>query len=273
MTRRSRTPGDDLGRLDRELRDLTHDLRGDPAPDLLPGVAERIAREPGQRRPPIDWRRPWTRALSALLVLLAVSTGVLAGSASAREGIAGLLNIRGISVKHAAPGARPAPRSTAVELFLGEKVSFATAQREASFHIQQPELPGFGDASAVYVLRSAGAGPVVSLTYRPKHGLPLAPETGTGMLLTQFAGTIDADVFKKVLFTLSRTQQVSVNGHQGIWIEGPQELITFTSSGNGVGFPPRLADNSLIWESGGVTLRMETVLRLDQALAIAESIR
>jgi len=261
--------------LESELNDLGRVLLAEPAPDLVPEVAHRIALEPA-RRPGLlgrlDWRRPWVRTLSVVLALSAGSTGVLAGSASARERVADFLNIPGISITHAPAGAKPAPQPSGGAPFLGQPVSLAEAQAVAPFTIAQPTLPGFGAADGVYVL-PARIGSVVSLTYAPRPGLPATPETGTGLLVSQFKDSIDAMLFKKIIYNTAAARPVQVNGHQGVWIEGPHELTMFSADGNSVGFPARSAANSLVWQSDGVILRIESALPFDQALAIAKSVR
>jgi len=64
--------------------------------------------------------------------------------------------------------------------------------------------------------------------------------------------------------------ETDVNGHPALWLEGPYPLeirtgeITWT----------RIVDGrSLVWESEGVTYRLESLLSLAESLKIAESVR
>lgn len=265
------SPDPDYGALRTELIDLGRELRQQPTPDLLPEVSRRIAGStPRSRR--LDWRRPWVRTLSVVIALTAGSTGVLAGSATARERVADWLGIPGITITHAPAGAKPAAHPSYTKPFLGQPVSLADAQTVASFPIVQPTLPQYEQADAVYVM-PARIGSVISLVYRPRPGLPEAPETGTGLLLTEFRDTVDGTLFNKIIVNTASAQPVQVSGRQGFWIASPHELMLFGGDGNGIGFPPRTAANSLVWRADGLVLRIETALPLDRAIAIAESIR
>lgn len=257
--------------LETELRDLGRVLLADPTPDLLPEVARRIAGEPVPKSRRLDWRRPWVRTFSVVIALAAGSTGVLAGSASARERVADFFNIPGVSITHAPAGAKSAPSPSVSKPFLGQSVTLDQAQVVAPFEIAQPTLPGFGQPDGVYVM-PAHIGSVVSLTYGPRPGLPATPETSTGLLLSQFEDSIEPVLFKKIIFNTADARPVQVNGHQGVWIAGPHEMTMFATGEHGIGFPPRTAANSLIWQSDGVILRIESALPFDQALALAESV-
>jgi hypothetical protein len=68
-------------------------------------------------------------------------------------------------------------------------------------------------------------------------------------------------------------EDVPVNGIHGYWIDGDPHLFFFLDARGGTqSEPTRLAANVLLWENGPVTLRLESALQKDAAVAIASSI-
>jgi hypothetical protein len=73
---------------------------------------------------------------------------------------------------------------------------------------------------------------------------------------------------------LSSVTKVEVNGAEGLWIKGPQELMYITRSGIPAVASARLTTgNTLIWATRQVALRLEGNLSKAAALAIASSAR
>ena len=64
----------------------------------------------------------------------------------------------------------------------------------------------------------------------------------------------------------ARIEPAEVNGQQGIWLTGAPHLFVFP------GAPPRLAGNVLIWQRGGLTLRLEGRLTKAQAVELAQGV-
>jgi hypothetical protein len=60
--------------------------------------------------------------------------------------------------------------------------------------------------------------------------------------------------------------QVRVAGAPGVWIEGAHVVSELYGQ-------PRLSGNALIWETGGLTLRVEGKISKTEALRIAGSFR
>ena len=69
-------------------------------------------------------------------------------------------------------------------------------------------------------------------------------------------------------------EAVSVGGEPGFWISGAPHAFFFVcyDAGECRQERYRLAGNVLIWEQDGVTLRLESALPREEALAIAESV-
>ena len=65
-----------------------------------------------------------------------------------------------------------------------------------------------------------------------------------------------------------------VNGASGYWISGGvHEIIYLDPNGVPISNTLRLAGNVLLWQRGDVTLRIESSLSLEQALAVARTVR
>ena len=118
------------------------------------------------------------------------------------------------------------------------------------------------------------AGGEISLVYAPRADLPLTKETSVGLLLMEFRATIDVEFFKKFVGSDTSVQVVDVNGSPGYWISGhPHGFAYRDPNQRGLEEDFRLAGNTLLWEQGGLTLRIESALSREQALAIARTVR
>lgn len=256
--------------LEAQLRALGDDLLAGSTPDLRSGVRDRIATAGARPRRRGRSRRGTIAAIVATAVISGTTAAAVA-SPDVRSRLNNLIHFHGIEISRQSDvpttSATPAPRRA---LGLGTPVSFAAAQRAATFRIQQPTR--LGDPGSVLLLHPA-AGAIVTLVYRPSAALPRSPQTGTGALLTEFAGAIDQIVFRKTLLGMAHTKETSVNGAPAIWAEGPQELFIVSANIDPYGLTPRLSANSLIWAANGVTYRLEADLPLNQVRRIAESVQ
>ena len=73
-------------------------------------------------------------------------------------------------------------------------------------------------------------------------------------------------VIKKAALVTTKVEYVRVRGEPGIWIGGHHALYL-------PGGSPVAAGHALIWQHDGVTLRLEAADGLEQALAVAQSVR
>jgi hypothetical protein len=200
-------------------------------------------------------RRPgWRAVLVAVVALLAVVIATPQGRAVLMRAF------RFVGIEfHQGPGPVRSPGSSA-PLPGQRRMSLEQARRSVSFPILAPTA--LGRPSDVVV---SDGGRVVSLIYR---------RTAYGEVrIDEFAGHIDRLVFEK--FAHGRTiTDVEVNGHQGLWVKGPQELIYITRNGTPASASARLTTgNTLIWSTRHVALRLEGKLDKTTALAIADSAR
>jgi hypothetical protein len=256
-----------MNELERRLIEAGRELDFPPSPD----VAARVARLLAERQPAPALGR--TRALRIAVVtvalLLLITGTVLAAVPSARNGILDLLGLRGATVERT-PNIPPAPRRPGPELALGQRTTLAEAQRAVPFGIFVPARVGRPDA--VYVRSAAGG--FVSLTYRPRPGLPEARETGLGLLISEFRGAADPEYLGKLASFGTRVRRFRLDGDPAVWLAGaPHDFFYRAPNGRVRGRTLRLAANVLLVQRGGLLVRLEGSLRRSEAIAIAHSLR
>jgi len=158
-------------------------------------------------------------------------------------------------------------------LFLGTRSTLEHARGRMQFQVLTPHGQRLGPAS-VY-LGDQPPGGRVSLVYPPRPGLPASRFIRAGALVTEFHARIDRPFVKKLRFTGgTRIESVSVSGAPGLWFAGsPHELFFLDRNGSEFEESARLAGNTLVWSTAGVTIRLECRCGLPVALRIAESMR
>jgi hypothetical protein len=270
--------------LELALRDLGAHLDFPATPDLALVVATRLREAPAARprEPRVrGWlaglpRLPgWRRLALAGLAAVLLAAAVLVVSPGTREAVARRLGLRGIDIRLG--GERPTPTVTTrpgerLELGLGERVTLEEARRRVAFPVLVPTAAGFQRPDAVYVNRQPQGGRV-DLVFRARPGLPASPYTDAGLLVTQFQGTLTPDFIKKVVAG-GLVEEVQVAGQPGYWFSGEPHFFTYRDrSGEITDESTRLAGNTLVWQAGAQTLRLEGQLPKQEALRIAESMR
>jgi hypothetical protein len=270
--------------LELALRDLGAHLDFPATPDLALVVATRLREAPAARprEPRVrGWlaglpRLPgWRRLALAGLAAVLLAAAVLVVSPGTREAVARRLGLRGIDIRLG--GERPTPTVTTrpgerLELGLGERVTLEEARRRVAFPVLVPTAAGFQRPDAVYVNRQPQGGRV-DLVFRARPGLPASQFTDVGLLVTQFQGTLTPDFIKKVVAG-GLVEEVQVAGQPGYWFSGEPHFFTYRDrSGEITDESTRLAGNTLVWQAGAQTLRLEGQLSRREALRIAESMR
>jgi len=257
------------------LRDLARRLPPVPAQstaDLSTAVLERIAGGDGATASRGRWasaRRPILAAAAMCLVL----TAAYALLAPVRDATASVLRLVGIDIHHAEAGAEPPTLSPPVRGQLGEKVALDDVSAVAGFAVPMPDTGVLGEPDEAYVV-DGGTYQVVTLVWRAREGVPVAPASGASALLSVFRGAPpDDDWVRKLLYEGAQAQPVSVNGAFGVFVSGPQSVRYVGGDGDLREASPRLSANSLIWQQDGLTLRLEAAVGADEARALAESVR
>jgi hypothetical protein len=222
------------------LRELGRHVEFPPTPDLASAVRGRI----GERR---SWRWPVAIALAVLVAALGAALAV----PDARTALLDWLGLRGAEIVRVD---KLPPVSGDGDLDLGRPVTLAEARGLAPWILVPEDAP-----DSVYFSTAIPDGKVDFIWGTP---------TSTRLLLTQFRA--QQTFIEKLLEPGSRAERADV-GDLGVWIEDDHGFAFRDRNGAFREETSRLAGNTLIWEQGVVTLRLEGNLSKDEALRIARS--
>jgi hypothetical protein len=235
--------------------------------DVPPTPAIATAMRPRLAAPPPRARRRLMPALAVAGACLVAFLAVLTFSPAAREAVADFFGIGGIRIVFGEPDGPPLD----FDIELGEQVSADAAQVLVDFPVRTLQDPDLG-APDGYFHSTPPPGGAITTVYEASRDLPEVGNSGIGLLLTQFRGSPDQDYFKKLFHLEEPIEFVTVEGEDGVWIGNVHELQYFDRDGELQVENARLSSPALIWESGGVTYRLESNLTRDEAITYANSI-
>ena len=244
-----------MSELELALVQLGRQVEDPPTPELAPRVRSRLA----------EGRRPrfapgGRRALLIALAALAVAIGAVMAVPQTRAAILEFFHLRGVTVERVGELPKVPINQDFNKLFLGERVTLDEARERADFEVVVPE--SLDDPDGIYFSNSPSGGMVSFL-----WGTVEEPTA----LFTQFRATVEDVVFKKVAAG-TRIDSVRVDGEPGFFLSGdPHEFSYFDRTGQYRQELVRLAGNTLLWERGPLTLRLEAELSKEEALKIARS--
>jgi hypothetical protein len=245
-----------MAELESALRALSRDVAFPPTPDLAPLVRARLDVRPASRGslfrrvPPADagkWRRPAAIALAVVLLAAIVSVFAVPQSRSAILDWLGLRNVSVVRVEKLP--VVPAHGN----LDLGQRVTVDDAKRRAPWLLVPDGTP-----DSVWVNESLPGGKV-SLVW----GTP----SNVRLLLTEFTGRT---YIEKVIQGDTQVERVKI-GNAGVWFQGPHVVMFQDRDGRFRESHGRLARNTLVWQVGDITLRLEGGLTKGEALRIART--
>jgi hypothetical protein len=255
--------------LEQRLALLVAEIDWPVTPALEARVLARIAARAIVRRPWFQSR--WALAAVAVLVVLAA----LIAYSPSRDAIASWINLHTIFTRVTqlpTPSPLP-PGPIGKRLGLGDPTTLAHAQSEVSWHIVVPA--SLGQPDEVY-LQLPPEGPPqgeVTLVYKSRPGLKTSGETGVAVLVTEANGSVDTQMFGKMLGEGTTLEEVTINGHKGYWIAGQPHIFVFIDAGGQFRMETmRLATNTLIIDDNGTVIRIEGDLTKAQAIEIATSL-
>jgi hypothetical protein len=228
-------------------------------PDQMPELRRRLAAGSVSRP-----RRRWIPVTALVLVVVA---SLLLFSPRARQAVADLLGVAGIEIRFGLEPIEP----IGGDLDLGQTVTLEEAAEAIDFELSMPQ--DLGDPDGVFLSDRPPSGRV-SMVWEASDTLPAAGDSGIGLVYSQFEIELGEDTdFIKSVTPDSSVRAMKVGGALGFWIEGAPHVISYEdAAGNRVEEETRLAGNVLMWESEGVTHRIETTLGLGPTLALARSI-
>jgi len=267
--------------LARALSDLQGDLEYPQAPGMAASVAARLRAE--RHGTANAARSPWLRrTLAALLVASGLIASALALSPDARATVLRWLAVRGVLIT-AVPSLPPTPaagappprgqgRPAVQALRLGQHTTLAVVRGRLAFSVLAPTLPGLGQPT-VYLDPQIAHGQV-ALVYPPNPWLPRA-SAGVGLLLTEFqANLMDVFMYKKYVPPETQVRFLTIDGASAVWLTGAPHVFAYAGPNGEWRFEElRLAGNTLLWQRGPLTLRLESALDLPTALRVAASLR
>jgi hypothetical protein len=255
--------------LERELRELGTLIDYPPTPNVA--RATRNLLDEAANEQPRRFRRAfptmrWAAVAAAFVLVVAVPTmspglratvsdwfmvgtfyegnGVDAGSPE-RQSEAGA-PAAGVSKGGTSPAQAPQ--------FSGERISLREARARMDGALLLPRMPELGKPDLVYAPGTSRKEGIV-LVYR--GGLPPLGDTGISLVLTEVPGDLEPAYLRGKTTVGSKFDRVTVDGSPGYW----------RSAVN------RLPGQILLWERGGVALRLEADVQTEQAIRIAESVR
>ena len=198
-------------------------------------------------------------ALAAAAALLIVAT--LIAYTPTREAIAGWLNLHTTFIRTEHPPT-PTPRPSLDQLGLGTPTTLAAAQGQVAWRIAVPASLGAPDQVYLNLPPSGPTGGEVTLFYSKPT-----------VYVTEARGAVNEQFFVKILGPGVTVEPVSFNGHSGYWISGRVHEIVFTDADGNPRFETlRLAANTLIFDDGGIVVRIEADITKQQAIDIGRSL-
>lgn len=238
-----------MSELELRLMAIGRELDLPPEPTLAPAV---LARLEGRR--PFRWRRA---AVLAFAALVAIAVGAAFAVPQARTAILRFFHLGGATVirVHTLPPAVERKQASG----LGRPFSRAEAERRLGFRLLLPPFEGNGPRR-VYVLGDS-------------VGTVIVRSSGKRVLLSEFT-SFGAEGLKKLADGGTIVDPVTVNGRQGLWIQGAPHTLTYFD--RRLGFQERtilVRGDVLLWLRGSLTLRLEGKLTRAQAIALARRVR
>jgi hypothetical protein len=164
---------------------------------------------------------------------------------------------------------------SARNLRLGRPVALDEAESLAPFPLLRSTIDAYREPDAAFVGEPDGN--QVTFVYVADADPRPILDAEVSLLIAQFAGQTMQDggaVFGKGIPPNVQVEPVMVNGGRGFWISGqPHAYFYRDEQGRMVEDSLRLAGNTLLWEQGEVTLRLEGAPTKADALEIANSMR
>jgi hypothetical protein len=231
--------------LETELRALP--IEWPAQEDLVPALRARLA----ANRPP-----PYRRRLVLAVALMIVAIGIALAVPPARSSLLRWLGLEGVTIEYidrlpSVPGHRTLP--------LGPPVTLAEAKRDVPWRILTSNL--LGKPNEVRLLDGQ-----LALVYKHANRVKL--------LVTQAEGFGSDRFIDKLIESGTQVDTVSVNGKLGYFLFGDAHFFLYQEpSGRIDPHQLYLAHDTLIWESGPLTLRVEGKMSREQAVEIARSFR
>jgi hypothetical protein len=261
--------------LERELRELGGLIDYPPTPEVA--RAARNVLDEAANEQPRRFRRafPTMRWAAAAAFVLLVAVPILSPGlrATVSDWFGAGTFYQGTGVDTGSPkrqseaGAPPAgvsksgPSPAQAPQFSGDRISLREVRARMDGALLLPRMPKLGKPDEVYAAGTSRR-KAVMLVYRGR--LPPLGDTGISLVLTEIPGDVEPAYLRGKTTVGSELERVSVGGGSGYWRSGGRLPSAMD---------PRLPGSVLLWEQGGVALRLEANVQKEQAIRIAESVR
>ena len=256
--------------LERELRELGTLIDYPPTPDVAYAARNLLDEENSRPQrfrmafPPMRWAAV---AVAFVLVVAVpalspslrttVSDWFVAEHFQSPGGPAVDAGSSGRQSEAGAPAAGVSKSGTSPALapqFSGEQISLREARARMDGALLLPRTTKLGKPEEIYGVGTSRKNGL-RLVYR--EGLPPLGDTGISLVLTEVPGDLEPAYLRGKTTVEADLERVSVDGSPGYW----------SAAGH------RLPGHVLLWEQGGVALRLEADVQKEQAIRIAESVR
>lgn len=268
-----------------QIREIAVGLDYPPTPDIAAGVRQRLT---DKRRPLVvkPWSAKWltSNRLAWVLTAVLLAAALLLAVPQVRAAIIEFFQIGSIRIipsdnptatpvtessKISSPASVPTTTLTAVPAFsvanLYGETTLADLRNELGQAVILPDYPlGVGLPDKVFFQNEIG--PLGIMAW-------LEPESEDKAWTILYIMTPDQGAFGQK-FQVDSLTATEVNGKPAYWVEGEHLLSFYDQDGRLVQQSVRLVEgNTLIWSVDEITYRLETVLSLEEAVRMAESLR
>jgi hypothetical protein len=254
--------------LEDQLRDLGAHLDTGPPPDVATAVVRRLRTEPA----PLAARA--RRRLVALVsaVLAAVLTAGLLAVPAVRAAVVDLFGLPGVIFDDKSD--QPPPAGNAPAGALGNAYNLTGRTTLVAARSQLPDRvlvpPGPGAPDEVYV-EGEGDRRVVHLLWRARPDLPALPGSNAGLYITTLGR--DAEAFLLKMIRGVATENVTVGDRPAVWLADEHGTLLFGKDGLPDYSTDRRSGPALLVDRGDFTVRIESRLSKDEAIALAATLR
>lgn len=237
--------------LELALRQLGGLVEFPPEPDLAAGVRRRLGESPARRWAP-------RRLVAVALAVVVLAVGAAMAVPSARTAVLEWLGIKGVKVTRVD---KLPEVSLLSDRGLGDPVTLAEARRRAP-GLVEPHLKNLSPPDEVYFSAGVPGGQATFLW---------GTKSKTRLLMTQSPGEVFAE---KTLGPRTEAEVADVDGRSGVWFSGDAHYFVYRDRRGRIREETaRLAGNTLLWQHGELTVRLEGELSKSEALEIARSVR
>jgi hypothetical protein len=204
----------------------------------------------------------------AIALLVLIPAGVVMAVPASRDAVLDWFGVGSVEIRRV----EILPRVPDLDLVLPPRVTLDSARREADFPVLVPAA--LGEPDTVHLATARGRDPEVTLVYRPRPGLPAAPQTGVGLLISQQRGMTDPGLLRKLVAEGTVVRGQRVGDRPAVSLEGGPHVVIALGPDGEVQFQDlRLAANTLLFERDGVLVRLEGAVPAAELVRIAETLR